>query len=134
MDADARRTASGEHRSMTTVPDPVVVRASEPETLDHAAVVAVDGDGSIVGRAALSRLYGFRAEIQLELEPSTTIALALVDALEREARKRGLVRLELDADPLPDSLVAAVRRWRPVADELRASHLYLTWPTTLVNS
>ena len=119
---------------MTTVPDPVVVRASEPETLDHAAVVAVDGDGSIVGRAALSRLYGFRAEIQLELAPSTTIALALVDALEREARKRGLVRLELDADPLPDSLVAAVRRWRPVADELRASHLYLTWPTTLVNS
>jgi hypothetical protein len=134
MDPDARRTATRDHRSMSTVPDPLVVRPSEPETLDHAAVVAVDGDGSIVGRAALSRLYGFRAEIQLELAPSTTIALALVDALEREARKRGLVRVELDAVPLSDSLVAAVRRWRPVADEIRASHLYLTWPTTLVNS
>jgi hypothetical protein len=134
MDADARRTASGEHRSMTTVPDPVVVRPSEPATLDHAAVVAVDAGGSIVGRAALSRLYGLRAEIRLELAPSTTIALALVDALEREARKRGLARVELDAVALSDSVVAAVRRGRPVADELRTSHLYLTWPTTLVNS
>jgi hypothetical protein len=42
--------------------------------------------------------------------------------------------VELDAVQLSDSLVAAVRRWRPVADEIRASHLYLTWPTTLVNS
>jgi hypothetical protein len=134
MDADARRIARRQHRSMTTVPDPVVVRRSEPETLDHAAVVAVDANGSIVGRAALSRLYGLRGEIQLEIAPSTTIALALVDALEREARTRGLVRVELDAVPLSDSLVAAVRRWRPVADEIRTSHLYLTWPTTLVNS
>jgi hypothetical protein len=134
MDPDARRTATRDHRTMSAVPDPIVVRPSDPERVDHAAVVAVDGSGSIVGRATLSRLYGFRAEIELELAPSTTIALALVDGLEREARKRGLVRLELDADPLPDALVAAVRRWRPVADELRTSHLYLTWPTTLVNS
>jgi hypothetical protein len=134
MDADARQAPRGEDPSMTTVPDPVVVRASEPETLDHAAVVAVDAGGAIVGRAALSRLYGLRAEIQLELAPSTSRALALVDALEREARKRGLVRVELDAVALSDSLVTAVRRCRPVADELRTSHLYLTWPTTLVNS
>ena len=119
---------------MSAAPSPVLVRSSEPETLDRAAVVAVDGNGAIVGRATLSRLYGMRAEIHLALAPSTTIALALVDALEREARRRGLVRLELDAVPLSDSLVAAVRRWRPVADEIRTSHLYLTWPTTLVNS
>jgi len=134
MDPDARRTARRDHRRMTAVPDPVVVRPSEPETLDRAAVVAVDAVGSIVGRAALSRLYGLRAEIRLELAPSTPIALALVDALEREARKRGVVRVEVDALALSDSLVAAVRRCRPVADELRTSHLYLTWPTTLVNS
>jgi hypothetical protein len=42
--------------------------------------------------------------------------------------------VELDAVPLSDSLAAAVRGRRPVADELRTSHLYLTWPTTLVNS
>jgi hypothetical protein len=119
---------------MSAAPNPVLVRSSEPETLDRAAVVAVDGNGAIVGRATLSRLYGMRAEIHLALAPSTAIALALVDALEREARRRGLVRLELDAVPLSDSLVAAVRRRRPVADETRMSHLFLTWPTTLVNS
>jgi hypothetical protein len=119
---------------MSAVLDPVLVRSSEPETLDCAAVVAVDGNGAIVGRATLSRLYGMRAEIDLALAPSTTIALALVDALEREARRRGVVRLELDAVALSDSLVAAVRRRRPVADEIRTSHLFLTWPTTLVNS
>jgi hypothetical protein len=118
---------------MNAPPDPVVVRPSEPETLDHAAVVAVDGDGSIVGRATLSRMYGLRAEIQLELAPSTTVALVLVDALEREARKRRLVRLEVDTASLSESVVAALRRWRPVAAELRATHLYLTWPTTPVN-
>jgi hypothetical protein len=134
MDPDARRSARRDHRRVTTVPDPVVVRPSELETLDRVAVVAVDAGGSIVGRAALSRLYGLRAEIQLELAPSTFIALALVDALECEARKRGVMRVELDAVALSDSLVAAVRRRRPVADELGTSHPYLTWPITLVNS
>lgn len=119
---------------MSAVPDPVVVRPSEPETLDHAAVVAVDGDGSIVGRATLSRLYGLRAEIRLELAPSATVTLALIDALEREARKRRLVRLELDTVDVSDSVIAALRRWRPVATELRASRRYLTWSTTPVNS
>ena len=119
---------------MSALPDPFAVRRSEPETLDRAAVVAVDRDGSIVGRATLSRLYGLRAEIQLELAPTTTITLALIDALEREARKRRLVRLELDADAVTQSTVAALRRWRPLADELRASHAYLTWSTTPVNS
>jgi hypothetical protein len=119
---------------MSAVLDPVVVRPSEPETLDRAAVVAVDGGGSIVGRATLSRLYGLRAEIQLELARSATVALVLVDALEREAHNRRIVRLELDAAHLPEPVVAAIRRWRPVTDERRATHLYLTWPTTLVSS
>lgn len=119
---------------MSAVSDPVVVRLSDPETLDRAAVVALDSEGSIVGRATLSRLYGLRAEIQLELAPSTMVALALVDALEREARKRRLVRLEVDAASLSESVVTALRRWRSIATELRATHLYLTWSTTPVNS
>ena len=119
---------------MSAVPDPVLVRSSEPETLDRATIVALDANGSIVGRAALSRLYGMRAEIQLELAPTTTVALALIDALEREARKRGLVRLELDTVVLSDSTVAALRRWRPTAGEVRASRTYLTWSTTPVSS
>ena len=119
---------------MSAAPDPIAVRPSEPETLDRTAVVAVDADGSIIGRATLSRLYGLRAEIHLELAPSTTITLALIDALERKARQRRLVRLELDAEGLSDPTIEAVRRWRSVTEELRASHLFLTWPTTLVNS
>jgi hypothetical protein len=119
---------------MSAVAHPVLVRSSEPETLDRATVVAVDGDGAIVGRASLSRLYGMRAEVDLELAPTTTVALALIDALEREARIRGLVRLELEAVVLSDSTVAALRRRRPIADEVRASHAYLTWSTTPVNS
>jgi hypothetical protein len=115
---------------MIAPPDSVAVRASEPETLDHATVVALDGDDSVVGRATLSRLYGPRAEVRIELASTTTITLALIDALEREARKRGLERLELDVVALSDSTVAALRRWRPIADEVRASHTYLTWPTT----
>jgi hypothetical protein len=58
----------------------------------------------------------------------------LVDALEREARKRRLVRLELDTVGLSEPVLAAVRRWRPAANELRGSHHYLTWPTIPVNS
>jgi hypothetical protein len=119
---------------MSAAADPVVVRSSEPESVDRATVVAVSGDGSILGRASLSRLYGMRAEIHLELAPTTTIALALIDALEREARKRRLERLELDAVVLSDSTVAALRRWRPIADEVRAPHTYLTWSTTPVSS
>ena len=119
---------------MSAVPDPVFVRASEPDTVDHATVVAVDRDGLIVGRATLSRLYGLRAEVRIEIAPSTTITLVLIDALEREARKRRIVGLELDAAALSDSTVAALRRWRPLTDAMRASHPYLTWPTTLVNS
>jgi hypothetical protein len=123
-------------RSVSALPNPdsVAVRLSEPATLDHAEVVAVDRDGSIVGRASLARLYGLRAEIRLELAPSTAVALGLIDGLEREARKHRLVRLEVDAVTLSESLVTALRRWRPVAAELRATHLYLTWPTTPVNS
>ena len=45
-----------------------------------------------------------------------------------------LLRLELDASELSDATVEALRRWRPVTEERRASHLYLTWPTTPVTS
>ncbi len=119
---------------MSAAPDPVLVHSAGPETLDRASVVAVDGTGSVVGRASLSRLYGMRAEVHLELAPTTTIALALIDALEREARKRALSRLELDAAALSDSAAAPLRRWRRIAEEVRASHTYLTWSTTSVNS
>ena len=118
---------------MSAAPDRVAVRRSEPESLDRTAVVAIDGDGSVIGRATLSRLYGLRAEIDLALAPTTTVALALIDALERAARSRGLVRLELDAAALADPTVQALRRWRSVIDERRGSHLYLTWPITLVD-
>ena len=117
---------------MSAVPDRVAVRPSEPESLDRAAVVAVDGDGSVIGRATLSSLYGLRAEIDLELAPTATIALALIDALERAARSRRLLRLELDATALAEPTVQALRRWRSVVDERRGPHLYLTWPITLV--
>jgi hypothetical protein len=121
-------------RSVSAQSDSAAIRLAVPETLDHATVVAVGRDGSIVGRASLSRLYGLRAEIRLELADSTTVALALVDALEREARKRRIARVEVDAATLSESVLGALRRWRPVAAELRAAHLYLTWPTTHVNS
>lgn len=119
---------------MSVVPEPVIVRPYEAESRDRTTVVAIDGDGSIVGRATLSCLYGPRAEVHLELAPSPTITLALIAALEREARKHRLARLELDATRLSEATVAALRRWRPVTNELRASHLHLTWPTTPVNS
>jgi uncharacterized SAM-dependent methyltransferase len=114
---------------MSALSDAVVVRPAGPETLDRAALVALDADGSIVGRASLSRLYGLRAAVHLEVAPSSTITLALIDALEREARTRRLVRLEIDAAVLSDLTVEALRRWRSVSDERRASHLYLTWAT-----
>ena len=119
---------------MSALPDPVVVRPSRPETLDRAELVAVVGDGAIVGRATLSRLYGLRAELHLEFAPTTNITLALIDALEREARKRRLGRLELEADAVSQSTVAALRRRRTLAHEVRGSHAYLTWSTTPVNS
>jgi hypothetical protein len=71
-----------------------------------------------------------RAEVRLELAPCATIALALVDALQREARRRRPVRLELDAVGVSEPVLATLHRWRSVADELRGSHHYLTWPTT----
>jgi hypothetical protein len=115
---------------MSAVPDPLTVRPSGPETIDRAEVVALDAIGAIVGRATLSRLYGSRGELAFEHAPTTTVALALVDAIEREARTRGLARLELDAAVASERVVAALRRWRDVSDERRGFRPYLTWPTT----
>ena len=111
------------------MPDPLTVRPSGPETVDRAEVVALDAVGAVVGRATLSRLYGSRGELAFEDAPSTTVALALVDAIEREARTRGLARLELDASTASERVVAALRRWRDVSDERHGFRRCLTWPT-----
>jgi hypothetical protein len=115
---------------MSAVPDPLTVRPSGPETVDRAEVVALDAVGAVVGRATLSRLYGSRGELEFELAPNTTVALALVDAMDRAARTRGLARLELDLTVASERVVAALRRWRDVSDERRGLRPYLTWPTT----
>jgi hypothetical protein len=112
----------------------IAVRPSQPETLDRAAVVAVDGDSSIVGRATPSRLYGLRAEIEVELTTSDAVTIALIDALEQEARRRRLVRLELAARSVSGAIADAVRQGRDAADERRGDLPYLTWPTTPLNS
>ena len=116
MAAGRRATIEGERCERSCGRPP-----SDPETLDHAAVVALDSEGSIVGRATLARLYGLRAEIRLELAPTTMVALALVDALEREARKRRLSVSRSMRGPVRvgghgASPLAADR------DELRATH------------
>jgi hypothetical protein len=115
---------------MSAAPDPLTVRPSGPETLDRAEVVVLDAIGAVVGRATLSRLYGSRGELDIELAPTTTVALALVDAMEREARTRGLARLELSAAAASERVLAVLRRWRTVNHETRGARSYLTWPTT----
>lgn len=112
----------------------IVVRPSQPHTLDRAAAVAADGDGSVVGRATLSRLYGLRAKIELELTASDAVTIALIDALEQEARQRRLVRLELAARSVSLAIADALRQGRDATDERRGDLPYLTWSTTPVNS
>jgi len=114
----------------TPPPDAVLVRASDPATADHASAVALGADGAIVGRATLSRLYGARGELQLELAPTTAIALALIDTLEDGARARGLAQLELDPEHVATGTVEALLRSRPTHERRRGTHLHLTWPTT----
>jgi hypothetical protein len=119
---------------MAPVAQQIVIRESEPTTLDRTAVVAVDGEGWVVGRATLSRLYGLRAEIQLELASSDALAIALIDALEQEARRRRLVRLELASRSVSRAVAGAIRHDRHVSDERRRDLPYLTWPTTSLSS
>jgi hypothetical protein len=119
---------------MIATTERIAVRPSQPDTLDRAAVVAGDRDGSIVGRATLSRLYGLRAEIEVELTTSDAVTIALIDALEQEGRRRRLVRLELAARWVSGAVADALRQGRNAADERRADLPYLTWPTTPVNS
>jgi hypothetical protein len=114
---------------MSVAVDPLVVRPSGPELLDRAEVVAIDAIGAIVGRASLQRLYGSRGALELQLAPTTTVALALVDSMERQARARGLAQLELDAGHASPSVIAALHHWRDVSDEPRGRRIYLTWPT-----
>jgi hypothetical protein len=115
---------------MCAGPDPLVVRPCGPATVDRMSFVAVDGHGTIVGRGTLSRMYGSRGELQLELARTGTVALALVEAIERAARERGLGQLELNASQSGESVVAALRRGRPTRDEQFGSDVWMTWPTT----
>lgn len=119
---------------MAAVADQIVIRASEPTTFDRAVVAAVDDDGWIVGRATLSPLYGLRAEIQLELASSDAVAIALIDALEQEACRRRLMRLELAARSVSRAVAGALWHTRPVSDARRRDVPYLTWPTTQSSS
>jgi hypothetical protein len=119
---------------MSAVADRILVRLTEPQTLDRAAASAVDGGGSVVGRATLSRLYGLRAEIELDLATSDAVAIALIDALEREARRRRLVRLELASRSVSRSVATAVRHSRHASEERRRDLPYLTWSTTSMSS
>lgn len=119
---------------MAAVANQIAIRAAEPTTIDRAAVAAIDEGGCIVGRATLSRLYGLRAEIQLELASSDTVAIALIDALEQEARRRQLVRLELPAHSVSRAVAGALRQTRAVSDARRRDEPYLTWPTTQPSS
>jgi hypothetical protein len=115
---------------MCVGPDPLQVRPSGPVTLDRMSVVAVDGRGAIVGRATLSRMYGSRGELQLELARTGSVTLALVEAIERAARERGLAWLELNASQTSERLVAALRHARPTRDEQFGSDVWMIWPTT----
>jgi hypothetical protein len=117
-------------RTTRPPPDPVLVRVAEPTTVDRASVVALGADGAVVGRATMSRLYGARGALALELAPTTAIALALIDSLEGSARARGLAQLELDPGNVPTGAIEALRRSRPTHDRLRGTCLHLTWPTT----
>ena len=127
---DARNDVEAEPRITSPVPDPVLVRAAEPSTVDNASVVALSVDGAIVGRATMSRLYGARAELRLDLAPTTAIALALIDTLEGSARARGIAQLELDLARAPVGAIEALRRSRPTHEQQRGNHVNLTWPTT----
>ena len=121
---------TGDHPDMSAAADSLTVRVFGPETVDETEVVAVDTAGNVVGRASLSRLYGLRAALTFDVAPDTTVALVLADALEREARLRGVRRLELDASAASGRVVCALRRWRDVRTEPRGDRIYLTWPTT----
>jgi hypothetical protein len=127
---DARNDVEAQPRITSPVPDPVLVRAAEPSTVDNASVVALSADGAIVGRATVSRLYGARGAVALELAPTTPIALALIDSLEGSARALGLAQLEIDAGSVPTGAVEALRRSRTTHEARRGTNLHLTWPTT----
>jgi hypothetical protein len=117
-------------RTTKPAPDPVRVRAAEPTTVDCAAVIALGADGTIVGRATMSRLYGARGSLQLDLAPTIPIALALIDSLEGSARARGLAQLEIDTRHAPNGAIEALRRSRQTHERRRGTQLHLTWPTT----
>jgi hypothetical protein len=110
--------------------DVLRLRHADAATVDRACVLALDGDDVVVGRATVSRLYGARGEIRLELATSDEVARCLLDAVEYLALERGIQRLELEARAVSAPLLAALRASRPIRDEQRGTHLHLTWPTT----
>lgn len=115
---------------MSGPPAAAAVRASASATPGDACIVALDREGAIVGRARLSRLYGRRGEVHLDLAPTDEIAIALVSALEANASAHGLAQLELEQGGVPTDVVVALRRARRAHDELRGSTPRLIWQTT----
>jgi hypothetical protein len=115
---------------MSGPPYPAAVRLSASATTDDACVIALDREGATVGRAQLSRLYGCRGEVHLELAPTDEIALALVAALEANAAAHGLAQLELEPGGVPADVVAALRRARRAHDEVRGTGSRLIWQTS----
>jgi hypothetical protein len=77
--------------------------------VDHFGVLAQTSDGRIVAHAAYIRLYGPRAELELELGDNTdriALATALVRELARVARSRGIRRF-VTAGPASNTDVVA---------------------------
>lgn len=108
-------------------------RPGDPDSVDDVTLVATAPDGTILGEATVSRLYGARGELLLLLhgEPVrlpavTDVAAALIDEIERAARSRGLTRLELDASTADRIAVMAVLEHA----RRRDARLQLSWPTT----
>lgn len=104
------------------------------DSVDSASVVAMSPDGTVLGEATVSRLYGARGELILELSPrerlklptADEVALALVEAIERAAVARGLMRLELDARTIDHTAVIVLLEHA----HRRDTQLQLSWPTT----
>jgi hypothetical protein len=115
---------------LSATADVLRLRPGDAANVDWASVIAVDGDDVVVGRATLSRLYGARGEIGLELVPGPAVALRLIESVEHLALERGMQRVELDGSTVSAPLLAAVRASRPTRDEQRGTHVHVTWPTT----
>ena len=63
---------------------------------DHVCITALDGDGREVGRAVYQRVYGFRAELTLDVDEAlwhTGLPELLVTSLSMRAARVGIATL-----------------------------------------